>query len=197
MNTVMCPSSVRVAYSSRFVDYDLSRLVGCCSRGIRGIVGGSSIACPPDCDSANMTLVAMSPTPPPFSRFPNVSTKGRGYQIRAMANGVEGWEELRKVSVWQTAAALQLEMEAKMIKARISGRNKNSPRKNSLPSTYAQGVHIRPLASPNEGCVLLLTAHQAVVVVNSEKKDKFVRRTTSYDNQPPLLQHRRFTILFP
>ncbi|CAM9281861.1 unnamed protein product [Pylaiella littoralis] len=52
------------------------------------------------------------------SRFPNVSTKGRGYQIRAMTEGPEGWEELRKVSVWQTTAALQQEMEAKMIKAR-------------------------------------------------------------------------------
>ncbi|CAM9872209.1 unnamed protein product, partial [Ectocarpus sp. 8 AP-2014] len=49
--------------------------------------------------------------------FPNVSAKGRGYQIRAMTKGPEGWEELRKVSVWQTTAALQQEMEAKMIKA--------------------------------------------------------------------------------
>ncbi|CAM9814800.1 unnamed protein product [Ectocarpus sp. 12 AP-2014] len=52
------------------------------------------------------------------SRFPNVSAKGRGYQIRAMTKGPEGWDELRKVSVWQTTAALQQEMEAKMIKAR-------------------------------------------------------------------------------
>ncbi|CAM9661739.1 unnamed protein product, partial [Hapterophycus canaliculatus] len=52
------------------------------------------------------------------SRFPNVSSKGRGYQIRAMTEGPEGWEELRKVSVWQTTAALRQEMEAKMIKAR-------------------------------------------------------------------------------
>lgn len=57
-------------------------------------------------------------------RFPNVSTKGRGYQIRAMTEGPEGWEELRKVSVWQTTAALQQEMGAKMIKARQSGREK-------------------------------------------------------------------------
>lgn len=49
-----------------------------------------------------------------------MSTKGRGYQIRAMTEGPEGWEELRKVSVWQTTAALQQEMEAKMIKARHS-----------------------------------------------------------------------------
>lgn len=37
-----------------------------------------------------------------------------------MTEGPEGWEELRKVSVWQTAAALQQEMEAKMIKVRKS-----------------------------------------------------------------------------
>lgn len=48
-------------------------------------------------------------------RFPNVSTKGRGYQIRAMTKGPEGWEELRKVSFWQTAEALQEEMENKMV----------------------------------------------------------------------------------
>lgn len=75
-----------------------------------------------------MTHAALSPILPPVSRFPNVSAKGRGYQIRAMANGVEGWEELRKVSVWQTAAALQLEMEAKMIKARISVGTKTNPK---------------------------------------------------------------------
>lgn len=57
------------------------------------------------------------------TRFPNVSTKGRGYQIRAMTEGPEGWEELRKVSVWQTTAALQQEMEAKMIKARQQYKN--------------------------------------------------------------------------
>lgn len=37
-----------------------------------------------------------------------------------MTEGPEGWEELRKVSVWQTAAALQQEMETKMIKERCS-----------------------------------------------------------------------------
>lgn len=54
------------------------------------------------------------------TRFPNVSAKGRGYQIKAMADGPEGWEELRKVSVWQTAAALQQEMDAKLNKVRRS-----------------------------------------------------------------------------
>ncbi|CAM9565693.1 unnamed protein product, partial [Discosporangium mesarthrocarpum] len=57
------------------------------------------------------------------SRFPDVSAKGRGYQIRSVSEGPEGWARLRKVSVWQTAAALQQEMEARMEKARRTGRN--------------------------------------------------------------------------
>ena len=48
------------------------------------------------------------------SKFPNVSGKGRGYQIRAYDNGVDGWKSLRKVSVWQTSAAMQKEMEGRI-----------------------------------------------------------------------------------
>lgn len=50
------------------------------------------------------------------SRFPDVSLKGRGYQIRSAGNGREDWRELRKVSIWQTAAGLQREMEARLAK---------------------------------------------------------------------------------
>lgn len=52
-------------------------------------------------------------------RFPNVSAKGRGFQIRAMSEGPEGWDDLRKVSIWQTTAALQKEMKAKTNKERF------------------------------------------------------------------------------
>ncbi|KAJ1387480.1 hypothetical protein B484DRAFT_440155, partial [Ochromonadaceae sp. CCMP2298] len=45
------------------------------------------------------------------SRFPDVSGKGRGYQLQAYAaplGGEEvGWPELRKVSIWQTVGALE------------------------------------------------------------------------------------------
>jgi hypothetical protein len=41
------------------------------------------------------------------SRFPDVSGKGRGYQIQAHAEGLPEWPELRKVSVWQTVGALE------------------------------------------------------------------------------------------
>lgn len=43
------------------------------------------------------------------SRFPDVSSKGRGYQLQAFADGVPTWPELRKVSVWQTVDALEQE----------------------------------------------------------------------------------------
>ena len=41
------------------------------------------------------------------SRFPDVSGKGRGYQIEAYNSGTDDWDELRKVSVWQTVGALE------------------------------------------------------------------------------------------
>jgi len=50
------------------------------------------------------------------SKFPNVAGKGRGYQIKAYSSGVDGWDSLRKVSVWQTQEAMQKEMEERMSK---------------------------------------------------------------------------------
>lgn len=41
------------------------------------------------------------------SRFPDVSGKGRGYQVNAYPQGAEDWPALRKVSVWQTVGALE------------------------------------------------------------------------------------------
>mmetsp|Transcript_32439 Transcript_32439/g.30933 ORF Transcript_32439/g.30933 Transcript_32439/m.30933 type:complete len:747 (+) Transcript_32439:226-2466(+) len=43
------------------------------------------------------------------SRFPDVSGKGRGYQLQAYNDGLPAWPELRKVSVWQTVQALEQE----------------------------------------------------------------------------------------
>eukprot|EP01041_Mallomonas_annulata_P007152 gene7152-14565_t len=43
------------------------------------------------------------------SRFPDVSGKGRGYQLQAFKEGIPGWTHLRKVSVWQTIGALEQE----------------------------------------------------------------------------------------
>ena len=43
------------------------------------------------------------------SRFPDVSSKGRGYQLHTFADGIEAWPELRKISVWQTVDALEQE----------------------------------------------------------------------------------------
>lgn len=41
------------------------------------------------------------------SRFPDVSGKGRGYQLQAFNEGVDEWPELRKLSIWQTIGALE------------------------------------------------------------------------------------------
>lgn len=49
------------------------------------------------------------------SRFPDVSGKGRGYQIQAYSEGIEGWRNLRKVSIWQTTSALEQEFRDKAI----------------------------------------------------------------------------------
>eukprot|EP00519_Triparma_laevis_P010947 CAMPEP_0182518968 /NCGR_PEP_ID=MMETSP1321-20130603/44846_1 /TAXON_ID=91990 /ORGANISM="Bolidomonas sp., Strain RCC1657" /LENGTH=584 /DNA_ID=CAMNT_0024726913 /DNA_START=1753 /DNA_END=3504 /DNA_ORIENTATION=- len=53
------------------------------------------------------------------SKFPNVAGKGRGYQIRAYGNGVDSWESLRKVSIWQTSEAMQKEMEERIGKSTL------------------------------------------------------------------------------
>lgn len=41
------------------------------------------------------------------SRFPDISGKGRGYQLQACNDGLPGWPQLRKVSIWQTVGALE------------------------------------------------------------------------------------------
>uniref|UniRef100_A0A7S3NQS8 Uncharacterized protein n=1 Tax=Aureoumbra lagunensis TaxID=44058 RepID=A0A7S3NQS8_9STRA len=43
------------------------------------------------------------------SKFPEVATKGRGYLIASYPDGVQGWPELRKLSVWQSSIALEAE----------------------------------------------------------------------------------------
>ncbi len=43
------------------------------------------------------------------SKFPDVSGKGRGYQINSYENGHPDWPALKKVSIWQTVGALEQE----------------------------------------------------------------------------------------
>jgi len=45
------------------------------------------------------------------SKFPDVSAKGRGYQLHSYPDGVQGWEQLRKVTIWQTVSALEEEFK--------------------------------------------------------------------------------------
>lgn len=47
------------------------------------------------------------------SRFPDISGKGRGYQLESFGDGTEDWPELRKVSIWQTIGALEQEFKEK------------------------------------------------------------------------------------
>jgi hypothetical protein len=47
------------------------------------------------------------------SKFPDVSGKGRGYQISSYENGHPEWPALRKVSIWQTVGALEQEFRDK------------------------------------------------------------------------------------
>lgn len=56
-----------------------------------------------------MVLDAENENPLLDSRFPDVSSKGRGYQLHTFADGIEPWPELRKISVWQTVDALEQE----------------------------------------------------------------------------------------
>jgi hypothetical protein len=58
------------------------------------------------------------------SKFPDVSNKGRGYMVNGYGEGAAGWPGLRKVSVWQTTAAMTAEMEARLGKegaAQVTG----------------------------------------------------------------------------
>jgi hypothetical protein len=43
------------------------------------------------------------------SRFPDVSSKGRGYQLQTYVDGIPSWPQLRKISIWQTVDALEQE----------------------------------------------------------------------------------------
>jgi hypothetical protein len=50
------------------------------------------------------------------SRFPDVSAKGRGYQLQSYPEGIEGWPSLRRVTIWQTVAALEMEFRERATK---------------------------------------------------------------------------------
>ena len=41
------------------------------------------------------------------SKFPDISGKGRGYQVASYDDGIPGWDVLRKISVWQTMTSLE------------------------------------------------------------------------------------------
>jgi hypothetical protein len=57
------------------------------------------------------------------SRFPDVSAKGRGYQLQSYPEGIEGWPSLRRVTIWQTVAALEVEFRERAAKFAEAKRN--------------------------------------------------------------------------
>jgi hypothetical protein len=70
------------------------------------------------------------------SRFPDVSAKGRGYQLQSYPEGIEGWPSLRRVTIWQTVAALELEFRERAAKFAEAKRNAES---NQLNDTKQEG----------------------------------------------------------
>mmetsp|Transcript_40824 Transcript_40824/g.41690 ORF Transcript_40824/g.41690 Transcript_40824/m.41690 type:complete len:663 (+) Transcript_40824:164-2152(+) len=65
------------------------------------------------------------------SRFPDVSGKGRGYQLQAYSDGLPAWSQLRKVSVWQTVVALEQEFRERT--ARLAQSKRTSDREDGDP----------------------------------------------------------------
>ena len=58
------------------------------------------------------------------SKFPDVSGKGRGYQISSYESGHPQWPALKKVSIWQTVGALEQEFRERasnVAEAKLSG----------------------------------------------------------------------------
>eukprot|EP01038_Epipyxis_sp_PR26KG_P013016 gene13016-17448_t len=84
------------------------------------------------------------------SRFPDVSGKGRGYQLQAYNEGHENWPDLRKVSIWQTIAALEKEFRERA--NHFAQAKKEAEQQLSLNSS--KGItDIESVSSKNDGMV--------------------------------------------
>ena len=76
-----------------------------------------TLTCPSLCRGEQFTvyvtvLESLGENPLLDSRFPDVSGKGRGYQLEAFPEGLPSWPTLRKVSIWQTVGALEKVLHA-------------------------------------------------------------------------------------
>ena len=76
-----------------------------------------TFTCPSLCRGKQFTvyvtvLESLGENPLLDSRFPDVSGKGRGYQLEAFPEGLPSWPTLRKVSIWQTVGALEKVLHA-------------------------------------------------------------------------------------
>ena len=72
------------------------------------------------------------------SRFPDVSAKGRGYQLQSYPDGIEEWPELRRVTIWQTVAALEQEFRDRA--ARLAEAKAHTEASSSTVDTITDNV---------------------------------------------------------
>ncbi len=91
------------------------------------------------------------------SRFPAVSKKGKGYQIKTLPEGLPNWPELRKISIWQTLIGTKLEGEEQCnsdgkthAKARFKGLNESIDAVFSTESTDSKGTRKRMVGTADE-----------------------------------------------
>jgi len=105
------------------------------------------------------------------SKFPDVSNKGRGYQINSYGDGAVGWPGLRKVSIWQTTAAMAKEMEERL------GKEKAAEVVGAV-GTLATSAAVDAMERASEG------SHNSNSNSNSETKDMDDRDVAPSKDEP-------------
>jgi len=105
------------------------------------------------------------------SQFPDVSGKGRGYQIKAYNRGVEGWPELRKVAVWQTQLSLQME-----IQARLQAKEAAEKKESKAPETNTEAEEVKVAVAEHK--------RERSVEVAEQKPRKEAKQEPTRDDSP-------------
>jgi hypothetical protein len=102
------------------------------------------------------------------SRFPDVSAKGRGYQLQSYPEGIEGWPSLRRVTIWQTVAALELEFRERAAKFAEAKRNaeNNQTQATDLKQESQDGAQTETMA-----------VGKSFVEETTEKSEKLMKKS--------------------
>jgi hypothetical protein len=110
------------------------------------------------------------------SRFPDVSAKGRGYQLQSYPEGIEGWPSLRRVTIWQTVAALELEFRERAAKFAEAKRNaeNNQSQSNDL-KLESQDVAETP-------SVETMAVGKSFAEETAEKAEKMTKKSEKSEN---------------